>query len=166
MWGTAQQSWGEGQGEQGHGCASLPRLSTWPGTLHKLLHNIFKVEDKEKFILRAVLNQPKRNLPFGFIKRLIKNIEKFSSPFLFFFSQEEFRSSLENCHLGKGTRVTTSCREETQMLQAVWGPAHTRPNSEHKQWPEVGCNYFFSLLNHANFVNFQHKRKTVIFKRP
>lgn len=54
------------------------------GNPHKLLQNIFKVEDKKKHILRAVLNQLRRNLPFGFIKRLIKNTEKFSSPFIFF----------------------------------------------------------------------------------
>lgn len=75
---------GRGTGEHGHDCDFPPRLTTWPGTLHKLLQNIFKVQDKKKCILRAVLNQLRRNLPFGFIKRLIKNIEKFSSLFIFF----------------------------------------------------------------------------------
>lgn len=101
-----------------------------------------KVEDKKKCILRAVLNQLRRNLPFGFIKRLIKNIEKFSSLFIFF-PQEEFGSSLENCVTLERALGSQPAAGRRQMLQAVWGPAHTRPNSEHKQWPEVGCNFFF-----------------------
>lgn len=65
------------------GTAVPPRPgSDLAGNPHKLLQN--KVEDKKKCILRAVLNQLRRNLLFGFIKRLIKNIEKFSSPFIFF----------------------------------------------------------------------------------
>jgi len=40
-------------------------------------------KDKKKYTITAVLNQHRRDLPFVFIKRLIKNIEKFSSPFIF-----------------------------------------------------------------------------------
>lgn len=39
-------------------------------------------KDKKKHSTRAVHNQGRRELTFVFIKRLIKNIEKVSSPFL------------------------------------------------------------------------------------
>lgn len=129
----------------------LPRLTDSATTICKLLQStsfffLFKVEGKKKCIITAILSQHRRGLPFVFIKRLIKNIEKFSSFLLyFFFNLVEFWSFLENyVTLERALEFTTSCKEDTQNAYKQFGaPAHTRPNAVHKQWWKVGCNFFF-----------------------
>lgn len=126
------------------GSLTQPQLSA--NFFRVLLFFLFKVEGKKKCIITAILSQHRRGLPFVFIKRLIKNIEKFSSFLLyFFFNLVEFWSFLENyVTLERALEFTTSCKEDTQNAYKQFGaPAHTRPNAVHKQWWKVGCNFFF-----------------------
>lgn len=169
--GWAQQSWGrEGRGGEDRererclystctlsvgawtclscyqGSLTQPQLSANFFRVLLFLFFLFKVEGKKKCMVTAILSQHRRGLPFVFYKKINKKYWKILIfPFIFFFNLVEFWSFLENyVTLERALEFTTSCKEDTQNAYKQFGaPAHTRPNTVHKQWWKVGCNFFF-----------------------
>lgn len=180
-----QRWWGQGEGAVSlqhvhtqRRCVDmpllLPRLTDPATTVCKLLQStsfsfffLFKVEGKKKCMVTAILSQHRRGLPFVFYKKINKKYWKILIfPFIFFFNLVEFWSFLENyVTLERALEFTTSCKEDTQNAYKQFGaPAHTRPNTVHKQWWKVGCNFFFKTMLIS--LTFNIKGKQLVLKGP
>lgn len=122
-------------------CLSCYEGLTQPESCLQTPSEYSEVEDRKNSTVTAILSQHRRDFWFCllffsfYIKRLIKNIEKILISF-YIFNPVEFQSFLENYGtLERALEFTTSCKEDTQNAYKRFGaPAHTRPNSVHKEW--------------------------------